>query len=719
MIDPGSKVDETKSIFAKDRVRAYPCPDWVNPCPFVEDFNPPGGKQIVYLLIDNQVHAERREIFVRQVIRLETPEAVQHWSQWRLQFEPKQQSVALHSLKIRRGKNEIDQCNLEKAHFLQREEGLERFLIHGWFTLLMVLEDVRAGDVLDFSYTIENAPGIFPDHDANFFRLPQGFPLGKYRYAVQFANARPRKWRSSSPELAPVIKQNNGMTSWEWSGENFFAPKPEVNTPSWHVGHPWIQVSDFSDWQIIAKGISEKWVMPGTEPEIAEIAQKIATEEISLPRRIERAIRLVQDECRYLSINLELGGQIPSPPGEVLRRRFGDCKDLSFLLSNLLGKLGVRARPILVNTFLRAALDDFLPMPSLFNHVVVEIVVDGERRWIDTTFKEQGGGAFNRYIPDYIWGLPVDSEATALIVSPDCQPSNLFDLHEHILLDSQNGVSLVAVTLHAEGNQADQLRYQLKRQGEEEWSKQRLQSMTQRQPSARRSGTIKYHDNRDANIFVVAEAFEIEFKLEDNKTDFDKCIFVLPGNWLTSILPLPPHGERSTPFLLPYPVQINYVCDVENGGIKFLRLKEPQVNLSNDFAAISRTDNVGTGYFTMRLALETKVDAVKPESIQEYAAFVEKMRKMFNRVLNLVRNHPRPAIPPGFAELPSSIQPKPPFNPASTDPSEPMSPIIRKPNPMDKVRRHRRTIYIFCIMLFWMIIASKGCTHWISAPAGM
>jgi hypothetical protein len=453
------------------------------------------------------------------------------------------------------------------------------------------------------------------------------------------------------------------------------------------------------------------WVATAEDPAVVEIAQKIAAEETSLPHVIDRAVRLVQDECRYLSINLELGGQVPSPPGEVLRRRFGDCKDLSFLLSNLLRKLGVRARPILVNTFLRMSVRNFLPMPSLFNHVIVEIVVDGKRRWIDTTFKEQGGGAFNRYIPDYVCGLPVDPEATALIESPNCQISTLFDLHEHILLDSKGGTSLMAVTLHCEGNQADQLRYQLKRQGMDEWSKQRLQTMTKRYHSARRTGTIKYHDERDANIFVITEVFEIEFQLAKH-ADPKKCVFTLPGNWLTTVLPLPPKGERSNPFLLPYPCRINYVSDIDNRGIKYLKLKQPRVDISNDFAVISRTDRVGFGHFTMRLALETKADVVEPKSIHEHAAFVVKMAGTFNRVLNLARNYPRPPNPPGFGELPSRIQRKPPFIPFSKKTSEPTSPIIRKHSLMDKILQHGRMIWIIFIILLWIIVANlKSCSH--------
>src|ERR1017187_1963736 len=344
---------ENSTTSAKSRVRNGPFPDWINSCAFDESFKPSNGAQITYLLIDNQIHAERHELFVHQVIRLETMEAVQHWSQWRLQFEPKRQLITLHSLKIRRGQNEIDQSNLDKAHFLQREEGLERFVIHGWFTLLMILEDVRPGDILDFAYTIESSSELFPNQGGHFFTLPQGMSVGQYHFAVQFADARQRKWKSSSVELSPVERRENGMTFWKWSGEKFIAPKLEVNTPSWHVGYLWIQVSDFDDWQTVVAGISKMWVAETDGSTIAELAKEIEGQESNLSRRIERAIRLVQDECRYLSVNLEFGGQVPTPPGAVAPRRYGDCKDLCFLLASLLGKLGVRARPVLVNTLLR------------------------------------------------------------------------------------------------------------------------------------------------------------------------------------------------------------------------------------------------------------------------------------------------------------------------------------------------------------------------------
>jgi hypothetical protein len=711
MLSQENTAGENSTTSAKSRARKRPFPDWIVSCAFDESFKSSNGAQITHLLIDNQIHAERHELFVHQVIRLETMEAVQHWSQWRLQFEPKRQLITLHSLKIRRGQNEIDQSNLEKAHFLQREEGLERFVIHGWFTLLMILEDVRPGDILDFAYTIESSSELFPNHGGHFFTLPQGMSVGKYHFAVQFADARQRKWKSSSVELSPVERRENGMTFWNWSVEKFIAPKLEVNTPSWHIGYLWIQVSDFADWQTVVAGISKMWVAETDDSTIAELAKEIEGEESNLSRRIERAIRLVQDECRYLSVNLEFGGQVPTPPGAVARRRYGDCKDLCFLLANLLGKLGVRAQPVLVNTFLRKSIRDFMPMPSLFNHVIVELEVDGKRRWIDATFKQQGGGVFNRFIPAYDCGLPVDGTATNLVESPKLEISNLFDLHEHILLDTKSGSSLMAVTLQIEGNQADLHRIQFNKLGLEEWGKQRLQAMVNRYRSATRLGALKCQDDRDANVFVLTEIFEIEFKL-GNHANPKLRVFYLPGGWLNTVLPMPPKGERHNPFLLPYPCAINYIADVDNRGINRLRLNQPQTDISTDFAVISRTDRVGFGHFTMRLALQTKADSVTPELIEEHMDFVEKVATACNRVLNLASGYPRPAIPAGFGEQPPIVQPKPPFAAKSKKSTEPISPVIRKSGFMDRIRQHWRITWIVLMVFLWVIGSTlKGCSH--------
>src|SRR5690606_24345355 len=125
----------------------------------------------------------------------------------------------------------------------------------------------------------------------------------------------------------------------------------------------------------------------------------------------------IQDDFRYLSVNLEVGGQIPSNPDDVIRRRYGDCKDLSLLLTYILRRLGVDPRPLLVHSHPGRALPDMLPSTCLFNHVIVEYSVEGQSYWVDPTFSQQGGGR-QRAAPEYYHALPIQSGSGDLLPQP-------------------------------------------------------------------------------------------------------------------------------------------------------------------------------------------------------------------------------------------------------------------------------------------------------------
>src|SRR5689334_5224578 len=136
-VDAGSSLNRDMLAAAKARVRVGPVPQWVLPCPYAADFKTKTAAPVTHLLIDRQVHAEQRQLFVHMAVRLETMQAVQHHSQWRLEFSPLTQSIELHSIRIVRGDAGVEHAAFEKLHFLQREAGLEGFVIDGWVTLLL------------------------------------------------------------------------------------------------------------------------------------------------------------------------------------------------------------------------------------------------------------------------------------------------------------------------------------------------------------------------------------------------------------------------------------------------------------------------------------------------------------------------------------------------------------------------------------------------------
>src|SRR5207248_3294814 len=104
---------------------------------------------------------------------------------------------------------------------------------------------------------------------------------------------------------------------------------------------------------------------------------RLAREGADEPARALPALRFVQDDVRYLGIEIGPSSHRPHPPAAVLDQRFGDCKDKSLLLVTLLRALGVEAWPVLLHTSLGRALDEWLPTAVAFNHVVVLARVGG------------------------------------------------------------------------------------------------------------------------------------------------------------------------------------------------------------------------------------------------------------------------------------------------------------------------------------------------------
>jgi len=636
---------------AKECVQVGPVPDWVIPCPFDDQFKGKHGEKVTHLLFDRQAHAERHEVYMHAALRLETMEAVQNESQWRMQFDPRTESVTVHSIKIRRDGSEIEHAKADKFQLLQREQSLEAFVVHGLFTLLLLLEDVRIGDVLETSITLRWRSAILPENCLQFFALPEGTPIGRHHVSARFSESRPMRWKSSAADLAPVESRENGEVLWVWSGENHTSPAPEPNAPLWHMGYFWIQLSDCPDWGTVARAVARVWRDEDDDPALRGIVREIMETEPDLMSRAERAIRLIQDEYRYLSVNLDFGGQIPSPPSIVARRRFGDCKDLSFLLVHLLRRLGVTARPILVNVFTRKSVADLLPAVGVFNHVIVEFQANGETRWLDATARRQGGGAMNRTILDFGVGLPVDASATELAASPrHATDPGLYDLKESILLDTAGKPSLLGVVLRTRGAHAEALRRQFEAEGEEKFAADRLQHCASRFKRARRISAPEYRDDHDANEFCVAEVIEIDGFLVSHRKP-GVCQFTLPDNIVAASLAMPEEKTRRSPFALPHPCRFVHTIEIQTPGLKPMMMSPRRVH--DALLDFDREMTSVDGYWAMTLTLATHADAVMPDQIKEHRKTVEEIRSASLCSLLVPVGHPHPRRRSSFGRLAS------------------------------------------------------------------
>ncbi|CAM2005374.1 transglutaminase domain-containing protein [Acanthopleuribacter pedis] len=89
--------------------------------------------------------------------------------------------------------------------------------------------------------------------------------------------------------------------------------------------------------------------------------------------KVRAAYAMVRDRIRYQAVNLGDHDYRAAPPRDVLRQGYGDCKDKSYLLLDLLGALGIESYPVLVAAEPFPWPQKTAPALTLFNHVIVAV----------------------------------------------------------------------------------------------------------------------------------------------------------------------------------------------------------------------------------------------------------------------------------------------------------------------------------------------------------
>ncbi|HEY3898563.1 MAG TPA: DUF3857 domain-containing transglutaminase family protein [Chthoniobacter sp.] len=602
-----------------------------------------------WLLMDRQFRAEG--CYIRDVHRLDTLGAVRRASQWRVDFDPRNERLIIHSLAVIRGEQRGENAKVERLRVLQREAGLEGLNVGGLLTVVVLMEDVRVGDVLDLSYTVEGRSLVCPDRFACWITMPEGMRVQAFHLSARFATGRAMRWKSNDPQLTPTVREEGGETEWSWQSSGTPRVEMERNVPARFCLGRWIQISDFASWAEVAAGVAAAWKEDLECAEIVELAESISAAGGTPAQRIERALTFLQDEVRYLSVSGELGGQVPTPPGLVLRRRFGDCKDKSFAAAHLLRRLGTPARPVLVHSVLGPAVQDFLPMLGVFNHAIVEYEVGGERRWVDVTASLQGGTALTRPGAPFRLGLPIGPGVQDLEPIATDGASHRLELRETFFLDTSGRTSSLRVAVTAGGREAEYWRRSMAEIGTDDFARSRERFLQRIFRHAKRAGKLEWEDDRQANEFVVGEVFDLN-EGEDFNYKQRAARFRMTAHTIQAVLGYHHVGKREHPWALQYPCRIKHVLEIDSPSLQKPQAKVERVN--GKAFRFSCHWQGHQGLATITFSLQTLKDAVPPE---EFEAFKLDVQEVWRKIGIMGR------LPPGSAvswkkRSPDSVLPR-------------------------------------------------------------
>jgi hypothetical protein len=321
---------------------------------------------------------------------------------------------------------------------------------------------------------------------------------------------------------------------------------------------------------------------------------------------------------RYLGVELGPNSHQPHPPDQVLRQRFGDCKDKALLLVALLRELGIDAAPALVNTTRRRGLDEVQPSPFAFDHAIVQAQFNGRVVWIDATESSKGGRLEQWDAPPFERALVLRPGVDRLAPKPaPAAGEPLVDLTETYTIGAAGTPSrLDVVTIYRRGD-ADSMRQRLATRSAQDRAKAYLDFYAKRNAGIKPIGPPVSRDDHETNVVTVAESYEL--------TDFWKNGERELYGWLIrEKLPEMAASTRTAPLEVPHPIRIAHRI-VLRAGTPFHVSGEHQ---TIEDAAFLFAYDVAIAGPELRLSFvyTSRADAVLPAGLKAHQQAVERVK---------------------------------------------------------------------------------------------
>jgi len=392
---------------------------WIVPVEIPKTVGDPGTAPVQVLLFDNQSRftAAGDEHYAETAIKILTPQGLASLGNLTRTWKPDTQTLTIHKLRILRGDRVIDLLAGGKTFtVLRREQNLELSMLDGALTGTFQIEDLRVGDIVDFAATMVVKDPVLRGRSAGGGELFDSGLVGRYHLRAIWGPDAPMRWRTTPGLDDPKVTRTAAGSELVVDLKDVRAPKPPHLAPARFRQLAQLELSDFRDWAEVSALMAPLYVKASTlapqSPLRAEAA-KIAAASKDPKVRAFAALKLVEDQTRYLFLGMNLGGYVPADADVSWSRKFGDCKGKTALLLALLRELGVEAQASLVSTAAGDGLDERLPRLDFFDHVMVRAVIGGQVYWMDGT-RSGDRNLDDLPVPSFHWALPVQASGAKL-----------------------------------------------------------------------------------------------------------------------------------------------------------------------------------------------------------------------------------------------------------------------------------------------------------------
>ncbi len=174
----------------------------------------------------------------------------------------------------------------------------------------------------------------------------------------------------------------------------YYAPHVIIYVSSYEVDKETVQV--FSSLDALYKWNAGFLANINTQPDatLKKLADSITSGTKTDKEKVRAIYTWVQDHIKYVAFEEGLEGFVPRQAADVCRKRYGDCKDMASILTELCSLSAVKAHFTWIGTRAIPYAYSEVPLPVTDDHMICAVQLDGQWTFLDATD------------PQCIFGLP-------------------------------------------------------------------------------------------------------------------------------------------------------------------------------------------------------------------------------------------------------------------------------------------------------------------------
>lgn len=266
--------------------------------------------------------------------------------------------------------------------------------------------------IIEFEYEIRYS---------SLFNYPRWSPRSSYdvgviesTFEVLVPESVGLRFRWNHKGVEPEIVNKEGLEHYKWqqtalppiTKEPFSLPDEQILPCLYLAPTHFIydgNQGDLSTWQSFGK-----WMYSLLEDrsdiseEESDVIQALVKNTDSRREKVAILYKYLQDNTRYVSVQLGIGGHQPISASKVAEVGYGDCKALSNYMRVMLADVGIPSNYTVIGAGKSYSSLTFTDLPNAFqaNHVILSVPVENDTIWLERTSQTNPFGYLGSFTDD-------------------------------------------------------------------------------------------------------------------------------------------------------------------------------------------------------------------------------------------------------------------------------------------------------------------------------